>query len=114
MVEALNSLIDQHAAHDTNNQMMHDIGNQMHDMDYQINDEKLDLAKRYIALAGGMESARDLLDKLEECGECLDIEPDDSGAIESIGKTIPSTPDLPVMSNMPSSSSDPGNPGRSY
>ena len=82
-----------------------------YDMDDQTSDEKLDLAKRYIALAGGIECARDLLDKLEECGECLGVEPNETEAIEGISDTMPSMPDLP---NTPSSQFDPGNPGMNY
>ena len=76
-----------------------------------LSDEHLDLAKRYIELAGGIENARDLLDKLEECGECLGVESDDAETIEGIGDTMPSMPDLP---NTPSSQFDPGNPGMNY
>ena len=76
-----------------------------------LSDEHLDLAKRYIELAGGIENARDLLDKLEECGECLGVEPDETEAIEGISDTMPSMPDLP---NTPSSQFDPGNPGMNY
>jgi len=58
--------------------------------------EELKLGERYIELAGGVDRARELLDKVEECGECVGLADDESDEIEGISDAMPGLPDLPT------------------
>lgn len=58
--------------------------------------EELKLGERYIELAGGADRARELLDKVEECGECVGLAGDEGDEIEGISDTMPGSPDLPT------------------
>jgi len=58
--------------------------------------EELKLGERYIELAGGADRARELLDKVEECGECVGLVGDESDGINGISDAMPGLPDLPT------------------
>jgi len=58
--------------------------------------EELKLGERYVELAGGADRARELLDKIEECGECVGLAGDESDEIGGISDTMPGLPDLPT------------------
>lgn len=58
---------------------------------------ELKLARRFIELVGGAERARDLVNKCDECAECLGLVDDtDTDTIESMAAVIPSDVDLPT------------------
>lgn len=68
---------------------------------------QLRIAKRFIELMGGAEKARAIVDKVDECEECLDIIDDDvrgesdSSMIDKISGMLPGLPDLPMeLSNL--------------
>jgi len=58
--------------------------------------EELQLGERYVELAGGADRARELLDKVEECGECIGMVGDEGDQIEGISDAMPGLPDLPT------------------
>lgn len=58
-------------------------------------EEDLGIAKKFIEYVGGVDRARDLIDKVGECEECLDLVDDDDETITQISATIPVMPDLP-------------------
>ena len=57
---------------------------------------ELKIATRFIELVGGAEKARDLINKCDECQECLGLVADDGESIENIANIIPSNSDLPT------------------
>lgn len=70
---------------------------------------QLKIAKRFIELMGGAEKARAIVDKVDECEECLDLIDDDdqvrgnsdSSMIDKISGMLPGLPDLPMeLSNL--------------
>jgi hypothetical protein len=58
--------------------------------------EELQLGERYVELAGGADRARELLNKVEECGECIGMADDEGDQIEGISDAMPGLPDLPT------------------
>lgn len=62
----------------------------------EFTDDQLRLAKEFIELIGDAEQARDLLDKVVECEDCLGIVDDDEDSINVIASTMGSTPDMPM------------------
>lgn len=62
----------------------------------EFSDLEFKLAKRFLELIGGAERARDLIDKCDECQECLGLVSDED-QIETISGMIPSDVDLPTM-----------------
>lgn len=66
----------------------------------RFDEEELLIAKRFIELVGGPERAKNLLDKVTDCAECLGILGDGDDAelneIEVIGQSTPMAPDLPL------------------
>lgn len=66
----------------------------------QFTDLELKLAKRFLELIGGPERARDLINKCDECQECLGlVGDDDENTITSISQNIPSDVDLPTQNS---------------
>lgn len=68
----------------------------------EFGETELKLAKRFIEIIGGADRARDLLDKVNDCEECLgmvdgDEEDEDVDMIGKISASIPSSPDMPMM-----------------
>lgn len=62
-----------------------------------FNEPELRLAKRFIELVGGAERARELVEKVAECEECLGIvDDDDEDIIDHISSTMPTHADLPT------------------
>lgn len=70
-------------------------------------EEELKLAKRFSELVGGPDRAREILDKVADCEECLDLvddEPEegssgfgsDEEAITHLASMMPDSPDLPT------------------
>lgn len=63
----------------------------------QFTELELKLARRFIELVGGAERARDLVNKCDECEECLGlVSDDDNDSIEGMASVIPSDVDLPT------------------
>lgn len=64
----------------------------------EFSELELRLANRFLELIGGAERARDVINKCEECNECLGLTDDDSeeGSIDNIAAMIPSSSDLPT------------------
>ncbi len=62
--------------------------------------KELKIAKKFIELMGSADRAREILDKVDDCLECLDIvdeQPaDDASAIEKMAGLMPMLPDLPM------------------
>ncbi len=63
----------------------------------------LKIAKRFVELMGGADRAREIVDKVDECQDCLELIDDeevqkrDGSAIEHMAGFMPSTPDLPML-----------------
>lgn len=64
--------------------------------DQEFTSTELKLAKRFIELIGGAEKAKDLIDKCDECQECLGLVSDDD-QIQEISVMVPSDVDLPTI-----------------
>lgn len=63
-------------------------------------EDELRITKKYIEMIGGAERARELIDRVAECEDCLDIIDDEeamSGMIGRMADTMPSSPDLPTQ-----------------
>jgi hypothetical protein len=64
--------------------------------------KELKLAKRFVELVGGADRARELIDKVDDCEDCLQIIDDeevqrrDAAEIEKMAGLIPGLPDLPM------------------
>lgn len=70
---------------------------------------QLKVAKRFIELMGGADRARSVVDKVDECEDCLGLVDDDddirdghdSSVIQKISGMLPGSPDLPMeLSNL--------------
>ncbi len=65
---------------------------------------QIKVAKRFIEIMGGADKARAVVDKVDECEECLGIVDDDMGDENTIGQMagmMPGSPDLPMeLSNL--------------
>lgn len=78
------------------------------DDDGSFNEFQLRVAKRFIELMGSADKARAVIDKVDECEECLglidddDIRDDhDASMIQKISSMLPGLPDLPMeLSNL--------------
>jgi hypothetical protein len=81
----------------------------------EFTDLEMRLAKRFLELIGGPERARDLINKCDECEDCLGlVGTDDESQIASISELIPTDVDLPTPSRSnisslynPNANSDP-------
>lgn len=64
-------------------------------------ESELKIAKRFVELIGGCDRARELLDKVAECEECLGLLDDegsgsDENTIQKMAVMMPLQPDLPT------------------
>ncbi len=83
-------------------------GGYCEDGDTNFTEQHLRLAKRFIELMGGADRAREVLDKVDDCEDCLGLIDDnqsaadsDSAAIEKMAGMLPNLPDLPMaLSNL--------------
>lgn len=68
------------------------------DGDQGFSEQELKIAKRFIELVGGVDRAKEILDKVDECEDCLELleDDDDDATIAQVAGTIPSSPDLPT------------------
>lgn len=69
----------------------------------QYSDLELKLTKRYLELIGGAERARDLINKCDECMECLGLIDDtmsDEATIQQVSEYIPQDVDYPTNNKM--------------
>ncbi len=65
----------------------------------QYSEKELKITKRFIEIVGGADRARELLDKVDECEDCLglvDEEDDDESIIQQIADAAPEVPDFPT------------------
>ena len=62
--------------------------------DCPISSELLDLAQELIARAGGPDKARDIIDKVQDVQEVLNV--DDASAIAGMAEQMPEDSDLPT------------------
>jgi len=67
------------------------------EQDNECTEQDLKLTKRFIELIGGIDRARMLLDKVDECEDCLGLIDDenDESVIDKIAAIVPTLPDLP-------------------
>ncbi len=77
--------------------------------DKGFSETQLKIAKRFIELMGSADKAREIVDKVDECQECLGIVDDhaesDSSMIDQMAGMLPSSADLPMgLSNLYNSS----------
>ena len=73
-------------------------GTEMHqDDDCPIDSQLLDLAQELVAMAGGPDKAREIIDKVQGVQDVLGI--DDMEAISGFADTMPDDPDLPNNRN---------------
>jgi len=61
-----------------------------YEQEEQISKEDVEVATKFVEMMGGFEKARNILDKLEECSDCLNDgeEVDNSDNIEAIAAMI--------------------------
>lgn len=66
-------------------------------------EDELRITKKFVEMIGGAERARELVDKVADCEECLDIVDDEAEQESMMGSligrmadTMPQTPDLPT------------------
>ena len=79
--------------------------NDADDDEQTFSDLELRLAKRFIELIGNAEKARDLINKCDECEECLGIIDDnDEDTISDVASMMPYDKDLPTSRNIDLSS----------
>lgn len=64
--------------------------------EFEFSELELRLADRFIELVGGADRARDLINKCDECHDCLGLVNDDD-AIDDIAKSVPSEVDYPTI-----------------
>lgn len=88
---------------DTLNQMSCTTPDMSYTEDNTDNDEftadELKIAKRFIELIGDVDRARDIIDRVDECQDCLgliDDEYSDDETIEMISDMVPDSLDLPT------------------
>lgn len=66
----------------------------------KFTDLELRLARRFMQLVGGIERARDLINRCDECEECLGlVDDDDEQTIDGVASMIPDEVDMPTMRN---------------
>ena len=66
----------------------------------QFTDLELRLARRFMQLVGGIERARDLISRCDECEECLGlVDDDDEQIINGVASMVPDEVDMPTKSN---------------
>ena len=58
-----------------------------------VSPELLELAQELVMMAGGADRAREIIDKVQDVQEILDV--DDAAAIAGMADTMPEEPDLP-------------------
>lgn len=64
----------------------------------QFTDLELRLARRFLQLVGGIERARDLISRCDECEECLGlVDDEDEQTINGVASMIPDEVDMPTM-----------------
>lgn len=70
--------------------------------DKPFSENDLKIAKRFVELVGGVDRARELLDKIDECEDCIGLVDDegmeehDSSEITKLAQMMPSMVDLPT------------------
>jgi len=76
----------------------------------QFRPEDIAAAKDLIALVGGADRARELIDKVDEALEVFDDGAEDAETIDLVASLIPEVPDMPMQKSFTriSSMSDPG------
>lgn len=86
-------------------------GNEMHDYcgDGPVTPDLLELARELIMSAGSADRAREIIDKVDEVSQILDI--DDAGMISGMADMMPDDPDLPTGSMNSMGMSSMYNPG---
>lgn len=68
--------------------------------DEQFDPEHVAAAKELIALVGGADKARELIDKVDEAMEVFDDGQDDAKTIDLVAELIPDMPDMPMHRSM--------------
>jgi hypothetical protein len=81
-----------------------------HSTGYDVEPEKPEyteleykIAKRFIVLVGGVERARDIINKCDECAECLNLMSDeemDAQTIDQVADMVPDDVDMPTVRNV--------------
>lgn len=72
-------------------------------------EEDYAIAKEFVEQIGGAERARELIDKLDDCYECLDLVPAEQEQIDDIAAHMPDEVDFPTSRQVTISSMfDPG------
>lgn len=63
----------------------------------KFTDLELRIARRFMELVGGIERARDLISRCDECEECLGlVDVDDEETIEGVANMMPDEVDMPT------------------
>jgi hypothetical protein len=68
--------------------------------DEQFDPEHLAAAKELIAMVGGADKTRELIDKVDEAMEVFDGGQDDAKTIDLVAELIPDMPDMPMHRSM--------------
>ena len=66
----------------------------------QYTPEYVAAAKDFVAMVGGADIARDLIDKVDEALDVFSDGEDDAEAIDLVATLIPATPDMPMQKSM--------------
>jgi hypothetical protein len=94
---AQNTMLDQPEQYVDTSNIGYGVGTEPEEPEFT--DLEMRLAKRFLELIGGPERARDLINKCDECEDCLGlVGGDDESQISSISELIPSEVDLPTPS----------------
>lgn len=65
----------------------------------ECSEEELKLAKKFVELVGDPERARELVDKVADCEDCLGIIGDEEN-IDMMADIMPDMPDMPTSGSM--------------